>query len=185
MLVTEQSGNFNVFSYLSISILSFGLKHYGARGLLRFALKRSTITKSSYVFPCIPVVFRKIDNIKTHTHDTFSKILLLVHQVDVCYQCLCIRKFPKTTFMSPIVLFTVTFELTICILLKVIVYFHDICSKFSLWWSFSNGFAFQKQPTVTPKWVIQWKEPLMTIKECDFPTVHQHECMSCLYILDN
>jgi hypothetical protein len=82
MLVTEQSGNFNVFSFLSISILSFCLKKYGARGLLRFGLKRSTITKSSYVFPCIHVVFRKTDNIKTHTHDAFSNILLLVHQID-------------------------------------------------------------------------------------------------------
>jgi hypothetical protein len=46
---------------------------------------------------------------------------------------LCIRKFPKTTFMTPVVLFIVTFELTIFRLLKVIKHFCDICSKFLLW----------------------------------------------------
>jgi hypothetical protein len=44
--------------------------------------------------------------------------------------------------MSLVVLFTITFEPAIFRLLKVIKHFHDICSKLSLWWPFSNGLVF-------------------------------------------
>jgi hypothetical protein len=43
--------------------------------------------------------------------------------------------------MSPVVLFTITFELTTFRLLKVIEHFCDICSEFSLWWPCSSHHA--------------------------------------------
>jgi hypothetical protein len=79
--------------------------------------------------------------------------------------------------MSPVVIFTITFEHIIFGLLQIIEHFHYIYSEFLLWWPFSNGFAFQKRPSVTTERVIQWKESLMTIKESDFIIVLQPKCI--------
>jgi hypothetical protein len=97
------------------------------------------------------------------------------------YQCIYIRELSKTTFMSLVILFIVTFEPAIFRLLTVIEHFRDINSKLSLWWSFSNGLAFQKRLFVTPEWVTYGKESSITIKESDFPTVLKSECIRVIY----
>jgi hypothetical protein len=35
------------------------------------------------VFTSIHVVFHETDNIKTHAHDAFCNIMLMVHEIDV------------------------------------------------------------------------------------------------------
>jgi hypothetical protein len=68
-----------------------------------------------YENPCIDVIFRETDDIKTHDFDGFRNVTLLIHQIDIVglYQCIYIREFPKTAFMCPVVFFVATFESTI------------------------------------------------------------------------
>jgi hypothetical protein len=74
----------------------------------------------------------------------FCIIMILMHHMNIVglYQSLCITEFPKTTFVSPIVIFIVPLRPTIIQFLKANEHFIDICSQFSLWWPFSNRLAF-------------------------------------------
>jgi hypothetical protein len=83
--------------------------------------------------------------------------------------------------MCLVVIFTITFKHTIFCLLQVIEPFYYICSDCSLWWPFSNDFAFQKWSSVIHERVIHWKESSMTIKERDFLTVLQPKCISIIH----
>jgi hypothetical protein len=42
-----------------------------------------TVTKISYVFPCIDAVFQETGDIKIHTYDAFHNVALLIHQIDI------------------------------------------------------------------------------------------------------
>jgi hypothetical protein len=85
--------------------------------------------------------------------------------------------------MSRVVLFTISFEPTILLLVKFTDHFHDIYSELSLWWPFSNALAFLKCLFVTSKLVTQGKESSMTIKETDFLAVLKLECIRFVHTL--
>jgi hypothetical protein len=83
-------------------------------------------------------------------HSWYIKLMLWIVSM-VLY-----KKFLKTTFTSPIVIFFVTYKHIIFWLFHIIKYFHDIYSEFLIWWAFSNGCLLET--TVCYSWSDDSKE---------------------------